>query len=110
MKKSMFLAVMITMALLSTTSFAENKKKAMAMTPEQRQSMATAHDKMATCLRSEKTAEDCKKEMMESCEETMGKDGCNMMGKKGKMDKMKGKAKQMKEKTKEMIQETKEKL
>lgn len=108
MKKSMILAAMITMALLSTNSFAEDKNKAMAMTPEQRQSMATAHDKMATCLRSEKTVEDCRKEMMESCEENMGKDGCYMMGKKGKMDKMKGKAREMKEKSKEMIQDAKE--
>lgn len=110
MKKSIILAAMITMALLSKATFAEDKKKAMAMTPEQRQSMATAHDKMANCLRSEKTVEDCKKDMMESCEEAMGKDGCYMMGKKGKMDKMRSKAKEMKEKTKEKIQETKEKL
>lgn len=110
MKKSMILAATITLALLSTNSFGEDKKKMMTMTPEQRQSMASAHDKMATCLRSDKSVEDCKKEMMESCEESMGKDGCYMMGKKGKMDKMKGKAKEMKEKTKDMIQETKEKL
>lgn len=108
MKKSTILAALMTMALLSTNSFGEDKKKAMAMTPEQRQNMATAHDKMATCLRSDKSIEDCRKEMMESCEQNMGKDGCYMMGKKGKMDKIKSKAHEMKEKSKEMIQDAKE--
>ena len=50
------------------------------MTPDQRQSMASAHEKMATCLRSEKSFEDCHKEMNQSCREMMGGDGCPMMG------------------------------
>ena len=47
---------------------------------EQRQKMASLHDKMAACLRSEKPLADCRQEMWKSCKE-MGKEGgCPMMG------------------------------
>jgi hypothetical protein len=81
----------ITMTLLFAVStnfaFAANKSKSKGMTPmaemttEQRQEMATAHEKMATCLRSDKSMEDCKKDMMQTCHTMMGKGGCPMMGK-----------------------------
>lgn len=59
-------------------------KKMPPMTTEQRQKMADAHEKMATCLRSDKPMEECHEAMMKSCKENMGKDGCPMMGDKGK--------------------------
>ena len=66
-----------------------DKMKHIEMTTEQRQNMVTSHEKMATCLRSDKSAEDCKKEMKNSCQENMGKENCAMMeemhGMKGKM-------------------------
>ena len=90
--------LLILMSFTQTSAFAADKSKKkmpIVLTPEQRQSMATTHEKMATCLRSEKAMEECHKEMMQSCQETMGKDGCPMMGKMGSMDKMKGKMKAM---------------
>jgi hypothetical protein len=51
-----------------------------ALTKEQREKMATIHEKMAACLRSDKSLADCHKEAMQSCQEMMGKEGCPMMG------------------------------
>jgi hypothetical protein len=77
---SLVLAMTLT---LSAAAFAEMKKPSQAsMTPptkEQREKMAVLHDKMATCLRSDKAMPECQKEMRESCELSMGKDGCPMM-------------------------------
>ena len=53
------------------------------VTTEQRQKMAGLHEKMATCLRSDRPMSECRQEMMKGCKDTMGKDGCPMMG--GKM-------------------------
>jgi len=61
------------------------KRESMQMTSEQRKNMAAAHEKMAECLRSDKALDSCQKEMMQSCQEMMGKDGCPMMGQMGKM-------------------------
>jgi len=70
----------------------------MKMTPEQRESMAKAHEQMAGCLRSDKKVSDCKDEMMKSCEKTMGKDCMKMMHhEKMKMEVKKEVQKQMKE-------------
>jgi len=51
----------------------------MAPTREMRAQMATVHDQMATCLRSEKPVSDCHAEMMKSCQaiSPAGK-GCQM--------------------------------
>lgn len=83
--------MLILLAFTSTSALAakKDKMKMMSMTPEQRQTMAGTHDKMAACLRSDKSLEECQKEMMQSCHEMMGKDGCPMMGQmkdKMKMD------------------------
>lgn len=51
-----------------------------ALTKEQREKMATIHEQMAACLRSDKPISECHKEAMKSCQDTMGKDGCPMMG------------------------------
>ena len=52
----------------------------MKMTPEQRQTMAAAHEKMAACLRSDRPLSECRNEMMQACHKMMGKEGCPMMG------------------------------
>ena len=50
-----------------------------AMSKEQREKMATIHDQIAACLRSDKPVADCHKEAMKSCQDAMGKDWCSMM-------------------------------
>jgi hypothetical protein len=49
------------------------------MSKEQREKMATIHEQMAACLRSDKSIADCHKEAMKSCQDAMGKDWCNTM-------------------------------
>ncbi|HYM42874.1 MAG TPA: hypothetical protein VET46_08965 [Steroidobacteraceae bacterium] len=51
-----------------------------ALSKEQREKMAAIHEQMAKCLRSDKPVADCHREAMQSCEATMGKDVCPMMG------------------------------
>jgi hypothetical protein len=71
---------------MSVSAFGADKTKAMHKgmgmgmepTTEQRQKMATVHEAMATCLKSDKPMADCRTEMMKSCEESMGQD-CSMM-------------------------------
>lgn len=50
-----------------------------APSKEQREKMATIHEQLAACLRSDKPIADCHKEAMKSCQDMMGKDGCPMM-------------------------------
>lgn len=80
------LSTLMILALGTSTTFAADKSKknkkapeAMVFTPEERQNMAGVHEKMALCLRSDKSMEDCKKEMMDSCKEMMGDKSCPMM-------------------------------
>ena len=47
---------------------------------EMREKMATLHEQMAACLRSDKSITQCHTEMMTSCQDVVGKDGCPMMG------------------------------
>ena len=58
-----------------------------APTMEMRARMATIHDQMAACLRSEKPVADCRAEMMASCEAIHpGGKGCQMgTGQRGRM-------------------------
>lgn len=92
--KSTIAAIMILTTLSYTSAFGadkkktEVKKKTMEITKEQRESMAKSHENMATCLRSDKSFDECHKEMMKSCEDSMGKDGCPMMGEMGKKGEM----------------------
>ena len=51
-----------------------------ALTKEQRQRMATIHERIAACLRSDTPISECHKEAMKSCQETMGKGECPIMG------------------------------
>lgn len=47
---------------------------------EMRAKMASLHERMAACLRSERPLADCRTEMMRDCQELMGEQGCPMMG------------------------------
>jgi hypothetical protein len=49
-------------------------------TPEQRQTMAAAHRRMAECLESNRTWTECHAEMHATCQQTIGAQGCPMMG------------------------------
>jgi hypothetical protein len=51
-----------------------------APSKEMREKMATVHEQMAACLRSDKPIADCRSQMMKSCQDTMGEQGCPMMG------------------------------
>jgi hypothetical protein len=51
-----------------------------APTPEARAQMAAVHEKMATCLRSERPIAECRAEMWQGCQQHMGPEGCPMMG------------------------------
>lgn len=47
---------------------------------ETRQQMAAAHEKMAACLRSDKSLTECRNEMHQQCMNMMGGQYCPMMG------------------------------
>jgi hypothetical protein len=89
------------MGLCASISFAEcsdmhgmmNSK----MTKEQREKMAAGHEKMALCLRTDKSIKDCHEEMKKNCTDTMGPGGCSMMDHKEMM----GHHKNMKDSDKE---------
>ncbi len=53
-----------------------------AVSKEMREKMATMHEQMATCLRSDKAISECRTEMRKSCQE-LGPEGCPMMGSPG---------------------------
>ena len=63
-----------------TASAAEPPAAPPEPSKEMRAKMAAAHDRMAACLRSDKAIADCRSEMMANCRETMGEQGCRMMG------------------------------
>lgn len=54
------------------------------LTKEQREQMAAAHERMAQCLRSDRSFADCHKEMQAACKQ-MGAHGCPGMGMHGGM-------------------------
>lgn len=55
-----------------------------APSKEMREKVATLHEQMAACLRSEKPFAECRAQMMKSCQSTMGTQGCPMMGMMGR--------------------------
>jgi len=55
-------------------------RPAPAAAPEVRQRMAQIHLKMASCLLSERPISACRDEMLQTCQDMMGKDACPMLG------------------------------
>lgn len=75
---SYWLGLAAALALVcAPAAFAHEEK---ALTKEQRAKMADVHQKMAECLRSERPISECRAEMMKGCKDTMGAEGCPMMG------------------------------
>ena len=58
-------------------------KKSAVVSKEEREKMASHHDKMAACLRSDRAVEECWAEMKKSCKESNGKMCPMMSGHKG---------------------------
>jgi hypothetical protein len=56
-----------------------------APSKEMREKMATLHEHMAACLRSDKSVTECRTQMLQNCKETMGNQNCPMMGMGGNM-------------------------
>lgn len=75
------LAVTILLAGTGTAVAAETPAAASPPSKEMREKMAAIHEKMAACLRSDKAFSECQREMHQRCSETMGEQGCPMMGK-----------------------------
>ena len=73
---------LIASTLISGIALAADNAPAGATEPskEMRAQMATVHEQMAACLRSDKSFHDCRSEMMNGCQQLMGKPGCHMMG------------------------------
>lgn len=74
--------LMASIVLIASASaaFAADQSPAAAPSKEMRQKMATLHEQMAACLRSDKAFSDCRAQMMKQCGEMMGKKDCPMMG------------------------------
>lgn len=73
---------------LSNTAFAGNPPTSVKRAPvpslaasakETRERMATLHEQMAACLRSDKSISECHSEMLRHCEAMMGSQGCTRM-------------------------------
>lgn len=64
---------------------ADSSPNQMMPSKEMREKMATLHEQMAACLRSDKSFSECRQEMMTSCQATMGTQGCSMMMGMGNM-------------------------
>ena len=80
-RTSRWCAGIAAVALLSVSpAFAADPAKPSDPSPEARQQMAAAHQKMADCLKSDRPIAECRTEMMKSCHDMMGEGGCPMMG------------------------------
>lgn len=81
-RKGLVLAAMSVMSVMGTVALAatEPAPAPATVTKETREKMAVLHEQMATCLRSDKSLADCRAEMMKGCKESMGDQGCPMMG------------------------------
>jgi hypothetical protein len=83
-RTSRWCARIAVLALLSVIpAFAAEPEKPSDPSPEARQQMASVHQKMAECLRSDRPIAECRAEMLKSCHEMMGERGCPMMGSTG---------------------------
>jgi hypothetical protein len=82
--KSLIIVAAISLLGSSTLFAANTTAKAQStneVTKEQREKMAEAHEKMASCLRSDKPWQACHEEMRKDCQENMGDNNCPMWGK-----------------------------
>jgi len=79
--------VLALLAIAATTAAFAADPPASAKQPapskEMREKMATLHEQMAACLRSDRPFAECRAEMMKNCQSTMGTQSCPMMGMMG---------------------------
>ena len=71
--------------LLSVSAWSADPPSATSATQsapskEVREKMAALHEQMAACLRSDKSFSECRAQMRTSCLQTVGAQGCPMMG------------------------------
>lgn len=84
------LGIAAMMIAAAGAAFAAEEPPAQVPSKEMRDRMAAMHEKMATCLRSEKPFADCRSEMQQHCKTMMGEEDCPMMGMSMRMhDRMK---------------------
>jgi hypothetical protein len=84
-KKHLIQLALSTAACVPLLSLAADSKPGMPEpSKEQREKMALVHEKIAACLRSDRSFEDCHHEMQSSHAEAMGKEHCPMMERKMK--------------------------
>lgn len=69
----------------SASAFAADAPAVSAPGPSaaMRARMATIHEQMAACLRSDKSFTECRSQMMQQCQTLLGAGGCSMMGMSG---------------------------
>ena len=87
MKKTIFtisMALFFSLGTWAAESAQSQKESPAAPSKELREQMAKAHEKMALCLRSEVSVEDCHQQMREQCQDMKSEGGCFMMGKMGR--------------------------
>jgi hypothetical protein len=72
---------LLAVAAYTTDAFAADPPAGVQPPPskEVREKMATLHEQMAACLRSDKPLAACRAEMMKNCHNTIGTQGCPMM-------------------------------
>lgn len=82
MNASQLLRALTATVLLSAaaTLVAEPPATPSAPSKEMREKMATIHQNMAACLRSDKPFAECQQQMHQNCSATMGEQGCPVMG------------------------------
>jgi len=79
-------AVGIAVALLSASAWSADPPPPAASpseavpSKEVREKMATLHEQMAACLRSDKSIDECRAEMRRSCAQMVGAESCPLMG------------------------------
>ncbi|MCM2278080.1 MAG: PepSY domain-containing protein [Oligoflexia bacterium] len=90
MRKFLLTSSILT-ALIAIPALAQEAKPTETrMSPADRGKMATLHENLATCLRSNRPLNECRTEMRRNCQEMMGKAGCPMAMGMGMMDKRHG--------------------
>ena len=78
MKKLIILGLALTTSM-GGGAFAHDTKSTWRLTRQQRDQMASLHEEMAKCLRSDKPLSECRSEMRKNCQAKMGNEGCPMM-------------------------------
>lgn len=80
---TMSMALAFSTGTLAAESSQAQKESQAAPSKELREQMAQAHEKMAMCLRSDVSVQDCHQQMRAQCQDMKG-DGSCMMGKMGR--------------------------